>query len=50
MATGPAPRLLVVVQPSSELTLDPVRRDASFPEKQASHPARLLVVQFESLG
>jgi hypothetical protein len=38
------PSLLVVVQPSSARTLDPVRRDNSFAEKQESHPARLLVV------
>jgi hypothetical protein len=33
------------VQPSSERTLDPVRRDNSFPENQEPHLARLLVVQ-----
>jgi len=33
------------VHPSSERTLESVRRDNSFPEKQESHPARLLVVQ-----
>jgi hypothetical protein len=36
--------LLIFVQERSELTLDPVRRDNSFAEKQESHPARLLVV------
>ena len=40
----PIPRPPVLVQPSSERTLDPVRRDNSFPEKQESDPARLLVV------
>jgi hypothetical protein len=38
-----ASRLLVVVQPTSERTLDPVRRDNSSPEKQESHLARVLV-------
>jgi hypothetical protein len=37
-------RLPVLVQPSSERTLDPVRRDNSFAEKQESHSARLLIV------
>jgi hypothetical protein len=50
MAPGTASRLLVVVQPSSERTLDPVRRDNSVVEKQESHPARLLVVQGERGG
>jgi hypothetical protein len=36
--------LLVFVHPSSERTLDPARRDNSFPEKQECHVARLLVV------
>jgi hypothetical protein len=36
------------VQPSSERTLNPVRRDNSFAEKQESHPARLLVVLSDS--
>jgi hypothetical protein len=35
--------LLVFVQPSSERTLDPVRRDNSFSEKQECQLARLLV-------
>jgi len=39
------PPLLPFVQPSSERTLDPVRRDNSFPEKQESRFARLLVVE-----
>src|SRR5215216_5679244 len=37
-------RLLCFVQPSSEWTFAPVRRENSFPEKQESHLARLLVV------
>jgi hypothetical protein len=45
MMPGLASRLLVVVQPSSEPTLDPVRRDNSFPEKQESQLARLLAVR-----
>jgi hypothetical protein len=40
-----ASRLLLVVHPSSERTLEPALRDGSFPEKQESDPARLLVVQ-----
>jgi hypothetical protein len=36
--------LLVFVQSSSERTLNQARRDNSFPEKQDSHLARLLVV------
>jgi hypothetical protein len=38
----------IAVHPSSERTLEPARRDGSFPEKQESDPARLLVVQRES--
>lgn len=45
---GPRAALLLIVQPSSERTLDPVRRDNSFPEKQESHHARLLVVRVDS--
>jgi hypothetical protein len=36
MQRGGAGRLLVFVQLSSDRTLDPVRRDNSFPEKQES--------------
>ena len=39
---------LLVVQPSSERTLDPVRPDNFFAEKQESYPARLLVVRRDS--
>jgi hypothetical protein len=45
-----ASRLLLVVQPSSDRTLDPVRRDNSFPEKQECHLARLLVVRRRRVG
>jgi hypothetical protein len=41
--------LLVVVQPSGEGTIEPVRRGNSFAEKQASYPTRLLVVHSESM-
>ena len=34
-----------IVQPSSERTLDPVRRNSSFAEKQESHLTRLLAVR-----
>ena len=44
IAPGPAPRLLVVVHLSSERTLEPVRQDSSFAEKQKSHPPLLPVV------
>jgi hypothetical protein len=37
--------LLRFVHPSSEWTLEPGRRDGSFPEKQESAPAHVLVVQ-----
>ncbi len=45
MAPGTWSRLLVVVHLSSERTVEPVRQDSSFAEKQESHPALLLVVQ-----
>jgi hypothetical protein len=41
-------RLLLFVQLSSERTLEPVRRECSFAEKQESQLARLLVVPSES--
>jgi hypothetical protein len=47
MAPGTAARLLVVVHLSSERMLEPARGDGSFPEKQESGPARLLVVRGE---
>jgi len=34
IAAGPAPRLLVVVHLNSERTVEPVREDSSFAEKQ----------------
>ena len=40
-----APRLFLVVQLSSERTLERVRQDSSFAEKQQPQPARLLVVR-----
>ena len=40
--------LLRFVQLSSERTLEPVRQDSSFAEKQESHPALLVVVQLSS--
>ena len=33
------------VHRSSERTVEPVRQDSSFAEKQESHPARLLIVR-----
>jgi hypothetical protein len=36
--------LLLLVQLSSERTVEPVRQDSSFAEKQESHPALLLLV------
>jgi hypothetical protein len=45
MARGPAPRLLVVVQLSSEGVRQAVAQDSSFAKKQASPPALLVVVQ-----
>ena len=44
MMPGPASRLLVVVYRSSERTVEPVRQDSSFAEKQEPHPALVLVV------
>jgi len=44
MTRRPTSRLLVVVHLSSERTLEPVRQDSSFAEKQESHPALLVVV------
>src|SRR4051794_3297675 len=41
----PATALLRVVHLSSERTVEPVRQDSSFAEKQESHPARLLIVR-----
>jgi hypothetical protein len=43
-----ASRLLLVVQLSSERTLEPVRKDCSFAEKQQPQAARLLVVRLSS--
>jgi hypothetical protein len=43
-----AARLLRFVQLSSERTLEPVREDSSFAEKQESHRALLVVVQLDS--
>jgi hypothetical protein len=43
MAAGPAPRLLVVVRLSSELTVQAVRQDCSFAKKRESPPAFLVV-------
>jgi hypothetical protein len=48
MATGPAPRLLVVVQLSSERVRQAVPQDCSFAERQASPPALLVVVHLSS--
>jgi hypothetical protein len=41
-------RLLRFVHLSSERTLEPVRKDCSFAEKQQPQAARLLVVRGES--
>jgi len=41
-------RLLLLVHLSSDRTVEPVRQDSSFAEKQESHPALLLVVRRES--
>jgi hypothetical protein len=38
IAPGPAPRLLVVVHPGSERTLEPALQDSSFAEKQEFSP------------
>ena len=46
-STDALPPLLVFVHPSSERTLEPVRQDGSFAEKQQSHPALLFLVQGE---
>ena len=50
MALGPAPRLLVVVHLNSERTLEPVRQDCSFAEKQQSHRALLFLVCMKEGG
>jgi hypothetical protein len=47
IAPDPTSPLLVVVQLSSERTLEPVRHDSSFAEKQESHTALLVVVHRE---
>jgi hypothetical protein len=47
---GAAGSLVRVVHLSSEQTLEPVRKDCSFAEKQQPQPARLLVVHLESRG
>jgi hypothetical protein len=47
MATGPAPRLLVVVHLGSERALESVHRDSSFAEKRESHAVLLLVARSE---
>ena len=41
--------LLVFVHLNSERTLEPVRHDGSFAEKQESYPALLVVVRLESI-
>jgi hypothetical protein len=51
MASGQRdPGLLLFVHLSSERTLEPVRRDCSFAEKQQPQAARLLVVRGGSPG
>jgi hypothetical protein len=45
---GPRAALLLIVHTGSDRTVEPVRQDSSFAEKQESHPALLLVVQFSS--
>jgi hypothetical protein len=47
---GALAALFLIVHPSSDRTLDPVRRDNSFAEKQESHAARLLVVRSDGLS
>jgi hypothetical protein len=42
-----ASRLLLVVHLGSARTVEPVRQDSSFAEKQKSHPALQFVVQTE---
>jgi hypothetical protein len=42
---GPRAALLLIVQLSSERTLEPVRKDCSFAEKQVSRPALLFLVR-----
>jgi hypothetical protein len=46
----PLVALPLFVHLSSERMLEPVRRDSFFAEKRESHPARLLIVQLESVG